>query len=113
MGMTFLGCRSSTCTSNQPQAIAPNPRPGRFEMLRCVQVGNHCLVSIKYLDCTNFEGNKILVYLETHRDDILSMKEIDPHFSEAGKAPFARFEPTEFGWAMAENFLKYLNERQA
>lgn len=80
-----------------------NPNPSNFKIQRYLQIKDYLIVQVKYPDCNNYEGNKILVY---HGIDILDLKlqkSIDPHFSENKKyhSPIARFMPTERGWAMA------------
>jgi hypothetical protein len=58
---------------------------------------------MKYLDCTNYEGIKILLFTDTTLSQLHKQKVIDPHFSDNKtiKSPFARFEPTPFGWSTA------------
>lgn len=80
-----------------------NPKPNNYKIVRHEQVGDNLVVEIKYLDCTNYEGRKILAYLKLTFENLMSQKLIDPHFSENKKycSPFARFEPTESGWILA------------
>ncbi len=89
----------------------PNPNPYRFKILEWMQTGPYLAVKINYPDCTNYEGNKILVYDGIDIDDLKKYDCIDPHFSgnEKFKSPIARFEPTEQGWIYALKFCSYLH----
>jgi hypothetical protein len=94
----------------------PNPDPSNYEIVRhkeclvektSVSLMSVLLVEIKYLDCTNYEGNKILVYVDCTLDQLKEQKVIDPHFSENDKykSPIARFVPTDYGWGLAEDLI--------
>ena len=103
MGLVFgRTCRS--CTSTSSTAAAPNPNPGRFRIVATVQIGAHLVAKIHYLDCTNFEGNKICVYKDTTAEQFLNASVLDPHFSERGWSPIARFKPTNEGMELAKKF---------
>ena len=80
-----------------------NPNPLLFEVLRTNMVGDLLLAKVKYLGCTNYEGNKILVFQGVTEDEFKKLCELDPHFSENSKL-VARFKPTEEGWLMAVGF---------
>src|ERR1017187_7776268 len=73
-----------------------NPDPFNFKILETAQIGQYLAVRINYPNCTNYEGNKILVYDGMEVDELKKMKGIDPHFSgsKEWKGPIARFEPT-------------------
>ena len=66
-------------------------------------VGNNVVAFIRYPNCTNFEGNKVLVFKNYTLAKLYSRTRLDPHFSEDASchAPFARFEPTGDGLAAA------------
>ena len=97
MGCSFFSTCSTDCTG-----AAPNPSPSRWSLLRLQQFPSAHVVEVKYLDCTNFEGIKIMVYSgEWQECDTL-----DPHFAETGRSPIARFKPTPEGWLMAVEFAK-------
>ena len=85
----------------------PNPDPNNYKIIRAYEYNNKLIVEIKYLDCTNYEGNKILYYEDCTLVKLLKQKSIDPHFSENKKfhSPTARFEPTERGWCMAHKMM--------
>ncbi len=80
-----------------------NPDPRRYKILRSKQVDDFLFVMIKYLDCTNFEGKKILVFEDVVLEDLERQKVIDPHFSNSKKYihPVARFKPTDIWWNYA------------
>jgi hypothetical protein len=85
----------------------PNPKPDNYKILRRKTIGEYLMVEIQYLDCTNYEGRKILVF-KCKLQDLLKQKLIDPHFSENKNfiSPIARFEPTEQGGAFALFFVR-------
>lgn len=87
----------------------PNPDPNNYKIVRSEQHGKFLLIEINYPDCTNYEGNKILLYQNITIKKLLSQKLIDPHFSQNKnyKSPIARFEPTEKGWRIGETLAKY------
>lgn len=115
-------CRSSSRLSdrkpgtlnNDSMVVSklPNPDPHNCEIKRYLAVGKYLIVEIYYPDCTNFEGNKILVF-ETTIAKLKKQKAIDPHFSQSRKYihPIARFIPTSKGWDMAFTLCKTLIEK--
>jgi hypothetical protein len=92
-----------------PSSPLPNPDPYNYRILEHKQIGSFLLVKIRYPDCTNYEGTKILVYKDTTLNKLKSQHSIDPHFSENKTkiSPFARFEPTSSGWDAA---IRFCNE---
>jgi hypothetical protein len=96
----------------------PNPDPERWELLQSEQVGEWLVLKLRYAGCTNYEGQKILVFQGVSPLQLLAQRLIDPHFFPpgAGKkkgrvlhSPFARFEPTEAGWRAAIVFCKVMD----
>jgi hypothetical protein len=81
----------------------PNPDPLNYEILHAVKAGNNLVVEVRYPDCTNYEGRKIMIYLNTTIEALVAQESIDPHFSNNKEkiSPFARFEPTKNGWQTA------------
>jgi hypothetical protein len=62
---------------------------------------------INYPDCTNYEGNKILVFHNISVEEIANANTIDPHFCDKDHvSPIARFRPSKDGWSMAEAFIR-------
>jgi hypothetical protein len=104
-------CKTSSCTSegkDKALAVDPkfgNPNPKRFEIKRHKEYDGWTVVEVVYPDAKNYEGRKILLY-HCRYAQIAAQKELDPHFCDDGShlSPFARFEPTENGWRMANAF---------
>lgn len=99
-----MGMRGPFCDDDFTfERKLPNPNPEVFEFIRIQALGQNVVVEVKYPNCTNFEGRKIMVYLNTTIKKLSSLTSLDPHF--AGKkdiiSPFARFEPTDKGWHAA------------
>lgn len=86
---------NKSCFTNA-DACAPNP--SRYQIISSQQFENAYILKVRYPDCTNFEGIKILVY-EGQLDKIPDI--LDPHFSEEEKSPIARFKPTQLGMMLA------------
>lgn len=99
MGIRIFGNSSATPVGSQPPP-APNPNPNRFTVKRTEQFGCAIVAEINYPDCTNYEGNKIIVFVGKKIQWIHNSRHIDPHF-EKGSGVFARFVPTPGGWHAA------------
>ena len=86
------------------------PNPNNYYIQWHFQANNYLIVMMNYSDCTNYEGNKILMFKGITIDMLKNQKVIDPHFSRNLKfySPIARFEPTLEGWSMAVKFVKSL-----
>ncbi len=76
------------------------PDPSKFEIQDVTQVGNYCVVDVRYPNATNYEGRKLIV-MEGVAAQIRQLKRLDPHFSPDGRGPIARFEPTTRGRYLA------------
>jgi hypothetical protein len=87
-----------------------NPDPSNWELLEDVSFGLYIAVKLRYPNCTNYEGVKVLVYKAT-LSQLVKQKSLDPHFSnqESYLSPIARFEPTDRGWVDATEFAKLKN----
>lgn len=98
---------SSTFDGGHVQLPNPNPDPSNWMILESRQIKDMLIVRIKYPNCTNYEGTKILVYEGVTIDQLKQQRAIDPHFSENEQfhSPVARFEPTARGWRMANAFV--------
>lgn len=107
MGLGGMIISSSSYESEE--ITLPNPKPDNYTLLRSKAVNGYLIIELKYHDCTNYEGRKIMVY-KCSLDDLLKQKLIDPHFSNNKNyfSPVARFEPTEQGWENALNLTKIL-----
>ena len=93
---------------------SPSPLPRNYRILDYSEDNGNLLLSIQYLDVENFEGKKILLFRDFTYSQIITQKEIDPHFSESKemKSPFARFEPTLSGWNLALKISKTLSNEE-
>lgn len=76
-----------------------NPNSSCFTIVKVQQIGEAFVSWVRYPNCTNYEGNKILVSTFDPR----KMKKLDPHFSTKSGL-IARFVPTDEGWEMAIAF---------
>lgn len=107
MGLFKKTCRMFQTSGmiHQTDSIPDAPNPLCFIIEMIEQVGEHVVALIHYPNCNNYEGKKILLFLNTSLELIKSLKEIDPHFRRFSASdtvsPFARFEPTLTGWKAA------------
>lgn len=86
-----------------------DPNPSVFSIIKIASCNRNVAIVIKYPNCKNYEGDKIIVYRNVAVSEVLGAREIDPHFKDAGKLkPFARFEPTDEGWDKAMWLLKII-----
>jgi hypothetical protein len=85
-----------------------NPNPTNFKITKVYDTAYNTAVMVEYPDAKNYEGKKILVYKGVSSSDLKNEKALDPHFSEKGLAPFARFEPTDKGWEQAMYLAEHL-----
>ena len=92
MGISLM----NKCLTNRNQP-APNPSPSRWELLEKKEYDGGYVLRVRYLDCTNFEGEKIMVFRGGYRHKDY----LDPHFSESIESPIARYRPDNDGWAFA------------
>ncbi len=93
----FSSRRGCDCS----RANTDNPDPRNFTIVSAKEVGKWLVAKIRYPNCSNFAGMKLLVFRDVTITELSGRKSIDPHFDEKGFAPFARFEPTEAGHAAA------------
>ncbi len=78
----------------------PNLDPTNYKIIKVLESEGFLLIKLNYPDCTNYEGNKILLYANTTLVELVNQKVIDPHFNNDPKLkwPIARFVPTDEGW---------------
>lgn len=98
-----MGLFKKSCWTN-PQQPAPNPNPSRWELLEIAEFTNGYALKVRYLDCTNFEGEKVMVFRGEYRERAY----LDPHFQPNKAAPIARFRPDDEGWGMAISLAESL-----
>jgi hypothetical protein len=97
--------------------INSTPDPSKWELINLEVFDNYFLLKVRYPDCTNYEGVKIMVYERNdglnHIQSILRINEgaLDPHFGVNPDfiSPIARFEPTDRGWEMGIRFCKVMD----
>lgn len=79
------------------------PDPSKYEVLLAEQLGSAVLLMLRYPECNNYEGRKILLYANTTIEALMAQGELDPHFSNSLRklSPVARFEPTDLGLKLA------------
>lgn len=84
--------------------FSPSPELKNYTIVKHEQFGANLVIQIKYKDVPNYEGNKVMVYKGCTLKDLKEQKLIDPHFSDVEEkfSPFARFEPTMYGWKIAK-----------
>lgn len=94
------------CSANPASVVAvpPNPSPSRWELIEKIQFAHAYVLKVRYLDCTNFEGVKVMVYKGNYK----RRETLDPHFSKDGNSPIARFRPDAEGWSLAIGLAKSL-----
>ena len=78
MGIIKFFSKSSFDNGN---ITLPNPDPANYSIIRSKVIGKHLVIEIKYHDCINYEGHKIMVY-ECCLNDLIKQKIIDPHFTD-------------------------------
>lgn len=87
-----------TCgTNSSPAAVPPNPSPSRWTHIDHVQYAEAYALKVRYHDCTNYEGVKVMVYEGKYG----SRMWLDPHFTDSPDSPIARFRPDARGWRLA------------
>lgn len=84
-----------------------DPDPLRWHHVRSTDVGRFTVLEVVYEGVKNFEGRKILVFVDASYADLVD-RPLDPHFSEHSPSPVARFVPTDEGWRMAVDFCKMM-----
>jgi len=101
IGLSKCGCNCDNIKTTG------NPDPKNFEIIKIHATVNYIIALIKYPNCTNYEGKKILVFTGITPSDFKRLSFIDPHFCDDGNhlSPVARFEPTARGWDMATRFF--------
>jgi hypothetical protein len=109
----FSSSSYDSVTTNTNQQNLPNPDPKNYHVVRYKHVGSYLVIEIKYLDCINYEGNKIMVYKDCSYAQLMRQKHIDPHFTDNKNyfSPEARFKPDEYGWDRAILYANLINQQ--
>lgn len=99
-------------TESSAGAGNPNPNPHNYRFVKVKEIddGKFLVLLLHYPDCTNYEGNKILLFKDTTLIELINQRFIDPHFftDQQLKSPIARFVPTDEGWRMAISLVETL-----
>lgn len=107
-----IGIGSASHRNYSTGVAVGNPNPSRFKVEReWVFHGRQdvLVLRVRYPDATNYEGVKLLVYVNFNSADALlraTRNQLDPHFQRGAVSPVARFEPTMQGEAMAKAFAE-------
>jgi len=86
------------------------PDPTKWDLVDCFEHGGFAILKLRYPDCKNHNGMKILVY-EAKFVDLVKQKNLDPHFGDEKENyvyPIARFTPDDKGWKYAIRFVEKL-----
>ena len=99
-----MGVFGKKCWTDQ-SIFAPDPRV--WEILDSYTMKNFRVLKVRYPNCKNFEGVKILV-MPTYS----LPTRLDPHFADNEFSPIARFKPTKQGWKLAVELARKLNQQE-
>ena len=102
-----LGPNWTVSTHEEPLKL-PNPDPTKFEIRNSHFINDLVILEVLYPGCTNYEGRKVLVFKKDVYDKLIAKSPVvmDPHFTDKGFAPIARFAPTQEGWDNGIIFMK-------
>lgn len=93
------------------------PNKFRYEIKRIRETPYHVLVEVNFPDAAPaYNQNKILlygIYEWRNLQKYIAECGIDPHFLDNEMSPFARFEPTAFGWSAAKSYMNSHAKKEA
>lgn len=103
MGISLFNSSSNSVADKSQPAALPNPNPKNYVAEYVYTVRDFLVVGVRYPDCTNYEGRKILVYKGVTWGMLEKQGSLDPHFCNNPEyiSPIARFVPTNEGLGMA------------
>lgn len=110
MGLSLISISSSSYDRVKivevPNPLNPDPKVFIVERIEHKNMGGHLVTQVRYPNCQNYEGRKILVFCGMTLEQLVNLDILDPHFSSEKPelSPIARFVPTELGWKMAIDF---------
>ncbi len=112
------------------EQMSKTPDKKEYTIVDAAVVGKHLVIKVLYPNCAkcSYEGNKVIVFLNTTTLDALKWREIDPHFRELAPSaiwaddfigpdkhsappPAARFPASPEGWADAISYAENKNKR--
>jgi hypothetical protein len=93
-----------TCNQLQPSnttqcSTVPNPDPCNFQIVGYYEHQEYLMVKVRYPDCFNYEGLKIILFKNISYSKLRTWKTLDPHFDPKNNI-VARLAPTNEGWNM-------------
>ena len=108
--------RRSKAQGNPPKPL-PNPDPKNHRFNRVIEVNGRVIAFVRYPNCTNYEGTKVLVYdmdLKSFWEEYgREGKVLDPHFCPNSRLKLmARFIPTINGWELARSLCESMSSRE-
>lgn len=121
MGLGLFNNSSSSYDTPQVKTVVvkveqervkfPNPNPKNCQITFTYTLGRYLVIKVHYPDCTNYEGNKVLVYKDVTLTQLKQQGSIDPHFSDNPKfhSPIARFVPNDEGLGLAIKMIVELD----
>lgn len=107
-----IGIFSKSCygySTPEKEYVSINPNPKNFRIEALIELEN-TYVEVFYPDAKNYEGRKVMVYKGKVAEQIMKAAELDPHFSDKGLSPIARFAPTTEGKFIAMRVAKGKNQ---
>jgi len=92
-----MGAFKKSCWSSPYAVTNSAPDPENFKIIEEYLIGDYLVLHVNYPNCTNYEGNKCMVY-QTYgqsSEKILEVNQgkLDPHFSSELYSPVMRFNP--------------------
>lgn len=85
-----------------------NPNPANWNIIDKFFWKDYLVLKVNYPNCTNYNGDKIIVFKGIDIAGFYTSGRIDPHFSE-NSGIVARFAPGEDGMERAIAYVKSLN----
>lgn len=122
-GVSNCSCDGSCASKNDDKPLnkvwsllsrfcAPNPDPRKFTISYTMTRPPFIAVMAVYEGCTNFEGQKVMVFKAT-LEEIERQGMLDPHFCDGDHiSPIARFRPDDEGWRHAVSFVEALAQQR-
>ena len=111
MGIKIFGSSSSFGLSDlslyetniKPEDI--NPDPVNFVIDNVISTKDYLLAIVTYPNCTNFDGQKYILFKGLSELELFEMDTLDPHFFPENKI-VARLKPNEEGLELAYKIME-------
>ena len=104
-----MGLFKKRCWSSPYAVDNSNPNPKKFEIVSEESSGDWLVLMVKYPNCTNFEGMKIMLFKGYKSSKELLKEtggELDPHFSKAKTSPIVRLRPSLEAWNIVSSIVQ-------